>query len=92
MNFINYEVPRYEAFSTPHSHSFCAQILASGSGFQISLVFVPPIMQDIKIYNHIAQLSILLFLHMSLISHGIFTHNDKLPKYSNGPIISNKET
>ena len=32
------------AFSTPHSHPSWAQIFASGSCFQISLAWIPPLM------------------------------------------------
>ena len=40
MNGTNYEVPHCGAFSTPHSHPSCAQILASGSCFQIPLAWI----------------------------------------------------
>ena len=34
-----------EAFSTPHSHPYWAQILVSGSCFQIPLACIPPLMR-----------------------------------------------
>ena len=42
----NYEVPHCGAFSTPHSHPSWAQILASGSFFQIPLAWIPPSMLE----------------------------------------------
>ena len=54
MNVTKYEVPHCGAFSTPHSHPSWAQIFASGSCFQISLAWIPPLM----FHNRIVQLAI----------------------------------
>ena len=62
VNGTNYEVPHFEAFCTPHCHPFWAQIIASGSCFQIPLACILPLMlETMFFFNHITQLGILLF-------------------------------
>ena len=70
MNGTNYEVPHCGAFSTPHSHPSWAQIFTSGSCFQISLAWIPPLMWETMFLNHIAQLAI---LSMSFIARKKYT-------------------
>jgi hypothetical protein len=45
LNLLEYSdnIPHCGAFSTPHSHPSWAQIFASGYCFQITLVYVPPL-------------------------------------------------
>ena len=66
MNGTNYEVPHCGAFSTPHSHRSWAQILASGSCFQIPLF---PVGLPFKIPKALLPSSILAKLpaHLNLL-------------------------
>ena len=56
-----HKVPHCGALSTRHSHPSWLQIFASGSGFQITLGCVPPLMLETIIIIHMAQLAILFF-------------------------------
>ena len=51
------QTPHCEAFPTPHSHPFWAQIFASESCFQIPLACVLPLLQETMFHSHIAQLA-----------------------------------
>ena len=51
MNGTKYEVPNCETFSIPHSPSW-AEVLASGSCFQIALAYFPVLMREAMFHNY----------------------------------------
>jgi hypothetical protein len=76
VNGTNYEVPHYEALSTPHSHTSWAQIFASGSFFQMPLAFFPPLMYEHSSHPYITVGNIMI-LHILIFKFLERSREDK---------------